>query len=445
MYFFICLIKSSFIFFALLTLQLPKKWFILKLLLLIYCWPYFIILYLRKKPTKSMLIICIEDFGIGLVKLGQFLATRPDLIGKQMATEFHVLQDSLPAIKYKKISTLIPNGIIVEKTPVATASIAQVYRGTISESGKIVAVKIIKPGIIKQIRIQTTIMYGFGKFMNICFKKFKQLRLLTIISEISRYLKMETDLLMEAAAIEKFTHIIKDANIIIPKVHWQFASKNVLVISWIEGVSLNDPQAFIGYSKFERQTMASSLLICYLGQIYDQGIFHADPHQGNLLVTPDRKIAILDFGRIGFIEPKEKEFLADILHGFVTRDYYKVALAHKRAGYISKNTNLLQFELACLVMGQDFVGKKLSHIKLADVLAKIMNLALEFGIHSQKSLVLFHKTTAMLEGVLMIIDPQMNPWQVAKPWIKRKIIQRYNAKDIYTEFKKEIIIFLKTL
>ncbi len=432
MWYVISFVKHTFIFSALLVLQLPNTFFIIKIFLLLYSFPYLVIAFFKSRfYHKSLLIIAIQDFGIGMIKLGQFLATRSDIVGEKTAKILQDLHENLSPCRRSKIIKNAPNIII--KDVIATASIAQVHMGLLNDS-TVVAVKMIKPGIAEQIEIQTNTMYLFTRIICFFSRKIKKLDILTIVTEISRYLKMETNLQMEAAAIDSFKQrFAGDSNIYVPKVYWQFVTENCLVIEWIDGFTLNKYNELNKLSPLLRRKIANDLLIFFLKQIYEDGIFQADPHQGNFIITKDYKIAVVDFGRVGFLNKRERSFVTQILHGFLTKDYKKVAEIHMQAGYVPKNIDIFLFEMSCRVIGEKIIGKNLDQIKVGEVFGHVLNMALQFEMKTQKSLVLFQKTIVMLEGLLFYIDPKFNAWETAKPWMEEYIKKEYSYKNIFLE------------
>jgi ubiquinone biosynthesis protein len=393
------------------------------------------------KPKKSFgerLTDCFYEMGPIYIKFGQTLSTRPDLVGSEVAESLKYLQDKLPAFDTKivrdkieesfggKISDLF---LEFEDTPVAAASIAQVHKAKL-KSGEIVAVKILRPNIEEKYENDMQFLEFGAKLASKLLKKAKRLKPNEVIAVFRQSMKFELDLRSEAAAASRiYDNFISDDTLLIPKIFWQFTSSDIITLEWIEGVSIYDKNKIekLGLNPKE---IAAKISVVFFNQAYRDGFFHADLHPGNILVCPDGRVALVDFGIVGTLQENDRLAIAEILYAFLSKDYQLVAEVHRRIGYIPKDTDLDQFAMSCRAIAEPIIGLAIKDISIGNLLAQLFKVTEEFGMETQPQLLLLQKTMVVVEGIGQSLDEEINMWQLAEPWIKK-----WAAKNISPEAK----------
>lgn len=363
--------------------------------------------------------------GPTFIKLGQLLATRPDLIGEEMAKKLAVFQDKMPPFSCKVAHQIIKKefhqdhkNLFLEfsEKPIASASIAQVYKCK-TKDHEDVAVKILRPNIISIVRRDIFTLRIIVKIIA-CFSKYNAEKIVDVIELLEFCAAHELDLLNEAAAGSALADNLTGSNgIYVPKIHFELSTNKILTMEWIEGIPFSD-QKRIGKSKINKIKAAENLVVGYLNQVYRDGLFHADMHPGNLFLLPDARIAIVDFGIIGIIDQKTRIAIAKILIAFLNRDYEAVAKLHIEAGLISKEVNVTEFALNCRIIGETIVGKSVNNISFADLLSKLLQMTRRYNMKTKPELLLLQKTIMLVEGVGVSLNKDLNIWDLSRPWIK---------------------------
>lgn len=375
------------------------------------------------------IFIFLKLAGPSFIKLGQTLSCRADLIGEKLAAILANFQDKLPAEGIKKINKILDKelknhrDIFLEfnQKPIASASIAQVHQAKIldhnSNQEKLVAVKILHSNIentfardIMTIKIIAKITYPF-------LKNFRQ-----IFSDIIKLLedtsKNELNLLAEAACAAQFKkNLAMVEGFYTPEIYWQFSTSRILVSEWIEGIPFSDTKKILA-SNFDKKIIARNLVISYFHQVYEDGFFHADMHPGNLFLMADGRIAAVDFGIVGIIDKKTRIGVAEILIAFLNKNYDKAAKLHVELGLVPKDTDLKKLALSCSIIGESIVDANIKDISLAKLLANLLKMTKEYKMSTRTDLLLLQKTLMLVEGVGLILDSELNMWQLARPWIK---------------------------
>ena len=363
--------------------------------------------------------------GPSFIKLGQILAVRPDLVGENLATTLAKFQDKLTPFSSKKVKQILDQefGENFDKifaqfdfTPVASASIAQVHKATLQD-GTIVAVKILRPQIaqvmardISTLRLLIKILSIFSKFLG---KSFADLA--DLLAEVS---KSELDLLQEAANASRLKEDLKDVNgFCVPQIFWKFSSSKILVLEWLDGIPFSDKKAILA-SPFDKKQIAQNLVISYFEQVYANGFFHADMHQGNLFLLKSGDIGVVDFGIVGKIDKKTRLAVAEILIGFLGKDYQRVAQLHIDAGLVPADTKVDSLALSCRKIGETIVGSNVKDISVAKLLANLITMTRDYKMAARPELLLLQKTILLVEGVGIMLDPNLNIWDLARPWVK---------------------------
>lgn len=386
------------------------------------------------------------ELGPIYIKFGQTLSARPDLVGKEVAEGLKYLQDKLPPfdtkIVYKKFEKNFGKKISdifleFEEKPVAAASIAQVHKAKL-KNGEIVAVKILRPDIAGKYEKDMQFLELAAKLISASIKKAKRLKPREVIAVFRNTMKFELDLRSEASAASRlYDNFIGDNNLLIPKIYWNFTSSDILTLEWVHGVSIYDKNK-IKKLNLDSKEIAAKIAVIFFNQAYRDGFFHADLHPGNILVCEDGRIALVDFGIVGFLPENDRLAIAEILYAFLKRDYQLVAEIHKRIGYIPKDTDLYQFAMSCRAIAEPIIGLAIKNISIGNLLAQLFKVTEEYGMETQPQLLLLQKTMVVVEGIGQSLDKEINMWQLAEPWIKK-----WAAKNLSPEAK--ILRVLKKL
>ncbi|HJK86750.1 MAG TPA: 2-polyprenylphenol 6-hydroxylase [Candidatus Megaira endosymbiont of Nemacystus decipiens] len=391
-----------------------------------------------KLPLGKRLSHSLIDMGPIYIKLGQTLSTRPDLIGSEIASHLCQLQDKLPPFEFslaketlekqynKKISDIF---IHFDKESVAAASIAQVHKAQL-KSGETVAVKILRPSIFLKYEKDIAFLETIAHLVTSLLHKSNKLRLGKLISVFKETMRLELNLKFEASAAARIRdNFAGDSSLKIPKIYWEYTSKNILVTEWIDGVSVYDKKA-LSKLKIDCKKAASSIVNIFFNQAYRDGFFHADFHPGNILLCHDGTIAMVDFGIVGILPEQDRLAIAEILYAFLNKDYMLVAKIHKKVGYIPQDTNLEYFAQSCRAVAEPIIGLPMKDISFGNLLSQLITLTKEYGMDAQPQLLLLQKTIVMVEGVAASLDEELNMWNLAEPWIKK-----WGAKNISPEAK----------
>jgi len=387
----------------------------------------------RRTGRAERLSKALHRLGPTYVKFGQTLATRPDIVGAQVAADLSVLQDKMEPFD----PALVP-GLLVEalgdkaaaltdiSPPVAAASIAQVHRATLTdETGRrAVAVKILRPGIQHRFRADIASQYAGARLAEALVPALRRLRPVDVVATLDRSARLELDLRMEAAAISEMTDNIKgDAGFAIPRVMWDQTSATVLTTSWVEGIPVRDLAA-LDAAGIDRKALAANLLQSFLRHTIRDGFFHADLHPGNLFADPKTNgIVAVDFGIMGRLSKRERRFLAEILYGFITRNYRLIAERHFEIGYVPRHQSVEEFALALRAIGEPQHGRRVSDISMAKVLGQLFSTTELFEMQTRPELILLQKSMVLVEGVSRTIDPELDIWSLSEPivsdWVRR--------------------------
>ncbi len=376
--------------------------------------------------NKEKAIYLFLNFaGPSFIKLGQLLSVRADLVGKQIALTLAKFQDCIAPFSQKKVLNILHqefgddfNKIFKEfnLNSIASASIAQVHKARLNNNLE-VAVKILRPNIhktmmrdISTLRLLVKICYFFSKFLAKTFKDVADL--------LDQTAKYELDLLHEGANGSKLRDDMKGAKgFYVPLIFWQYSSTRILIIEWIDGVAFSNSNA-IANSNFDKKILAENLVLSYFRQVYVHGFFHADMHPGNLFLKNNGDIAVVDFGIMGKIDKKTRIAVAEVLIGFLHRDYEKVAKIHVDVGFVPKDTNVDDLALSCRKIGEMIVGVDVKDISIAKLLTALIDLSRNYKMETKPELLLLQKTLMLVEGVGVSLDPNLNIWDLARPWVK---------------------------
>ena len=394
----------------------------------------------------------IQEMGTSFIKLGQFLSTRPDIIGEKLSINLEKLQDRVKPFDTQEAKNILKKNIGEDNfdlilnlsDPVAAASIAQVHKAQINDNGvvKDVAIKILRPNIKKIFNEQIDAIMLLAYIIESLVKKSKRLRLAEVVFLLKQITNYEMDLRFEAAAANEFAENTKnDAGFKVPKIYWNFTSEEVLTLDWIDGVSIREKKDLID-KKININAIANDVIQHFLRHAVRDGFFHADMHQGNLFVNDNGQIIPVDFGIMGRIDKLNRRFLAEILYGFIKRDYKKVAEVHVLAGLVPKNTQVDSLSQALRSIGEPIFGQKVKDISGGKLLKQLFDITDKFNMQTQPQLLMLQKTMVVVEGVARKLNPDTNIWETSKPvlekWLKESKDPLSNIKETIQETTEAI-------
>ena len=377
------------------------------------------------KDEGERLSDSLENLGTTFIKLGQFLATRPDIIGDQLSKKLENLQDRLPPFSIIEAKQIIKNdlgedtynSIIEISEPVAAASIAQVHKAKINDNGTIkdVAIKILRPNIKKVFNEEIDAMMLFAFLVESVIKKTKRLKLVDVVFLLKEITNLEMDLRFEAAAANEYAENTKnDAGFRVPKIYWNYTSENVMTLDWIDGVSIRETEE-LKKQNIDTNKIAEDIIQHFLRHAVRDGFFHADMHQGNVFVDRSGQIVPIDFGIMGRLDKMSKRFLAEILFGFIQRDYKKVAEVHLLAGLVPSDVPINDLAQALRSIGEPIFGQEVKDISGGKLLKQLFDVTEKFNMQTQPQLLMLQKTMVVVEGVARKLNPNTNIWTTSKP------------------------------
>jgi len=377
----------------------------------------------------------LNRLGPSYIKLGQFLATRQDIVGVEMADALSGLKDDLPPFTTGEARRIVEASIgqrieaIFESfsDSIAAASIAQVHKAVLREpeGSEVVAVKILRPGVRRRFARDLRTFYAGARFAERNAPEARRLRPVAVVEILDRSVSLEMDLRLEAAAYsEMAANVTAESDFRLPAVNWELTGRDVLVTEWVEGTRLAD-RAAIEAAGHDPKRIAASVVQSFLRHALRDGFFHADMHEGNLFVDSQGRLVAVDLGIMGRIGPKERRFLAEILFGFIRRDYRRIAEVHIEAGYVPPVHSAEDFAQALRAIGEPIHGHRASEISMAKLLGLLFEVTDLFDMQTRPELVLLQKTMVVVEGVARRLDPDFDMWSTAEPvvgaWIARNL------------------------
>ncbi len=391
-------------------------------------------LFARRDPTDlgARMARALERLGPAYIKLGQFLATRPDIVGPDAATALSGLKDRLAPFPIAAATAALSQefgpkakdlfGRLSE--PVAAASIAQVHKTTTAD-GRVLAVKVLRPDVERQISRDIQGMEVAARILERHVASARRLEPVAFVATLKAALEREVDLRLEAAAANEFAEIADaDGYLAAPAVDWPRTAKRVCAFAWVEGAPLTD-LARVDALGADRASLAVSIVRGFLAAALDHGFFHADMHEGNILYTPGGRLVAVDFGIMGRISAAERRYLAEILWGFIQRDYKRIAQTHFDAGYVPADRNVDDFAMALRAVGEPIFGRTADEVSMGRLLLQLFDITHQFGMHLRPELVLLQKTMVQVEGVARTLDPRLDMWSTARPiverWMRREL------------------------
>ena len=388
--------------------------------------------------NETRLSEALTSLGPSYIKLGQFLATRDDIIGRELARDLSTLQDRLPPFSQGEARAAVEEalGAPIDQLyaefgpPVAAASIAQVHKARVREPDgtlKQVAVKVLRPGIEQRFQKDLDSYVFAARMIERFHAPSRRLRPIAVVDTLAKSVAIEMDLRMEAAAISEIAENSKnDEGFRVPTVDWTRSARRVLTLEWIDGIPIADRDK-LAAAGHDVKALGARLMQAFLRHAMRDGFFHADMHPGNLFVDEQGEIVAVDFGIMGRLGMKERRFLAEILYGFLNRNYQRVAEVHFEAGYVPRKHSVPQFAQALRAIGEPIMDRPASEISMAQLLGQLFQYTEVFDMQTRPELLLLQKTMVVVEGVGRSLDPELNMWIVSEPVVKEWMEQTFGA------------------
>lgn len=423
---------------VLLAMNAPPR---LRLLARVLGWPW-AWLGLKGDPALPPVTRALTALGPAYIKFGQLMSTRPDIVGDELAEQLRYLQDKLPPFSTDEARMMVAAelGEPVSRLfsefsePVAAASIAQVHRARLADGGQDVAVKVLRPRIERAFRRDIDAFYFAAGMIEWLLPKTRRLRPTDVIAHFESVVLGELDLRLETAAAAEFAaNTEHDEGFRVPRPIWHLSARSVMTLGWAEGVPLGD-NAGIDALGVDRRELSERVLRLFLSHALRDGYFHADMHQGNLKVAPNGDLIAYDFGIMGQIDEYTRRVYAEILMGFIRKDYRRVAEVHFEAGYVPADRDIDEFARALRSVGEPIFGMDATRISMAKLLNYLFEVTERFGMQTRTELILLQRTMVVVEGVSRSLNPSINIWRVARPvvedYIRRNLGPAALARDL---------------
>ena len=410
----------------------------------------------RGEPTKEKgrrLARALEQLGPTFVKLGQLLSTRPDLIGQDIALALAELRDRVPQFPTRKVHRIIEEQLgrktneifaTFDDKAAAAASIAQVHLATLQD-GSEVAVKVLRPHIEEAFARDVALLYWLADVIEWFAPELRRFKLAEVTRTFEEMINFELDLRLEAAAsLELQENLKNDTGLYVPQVFWNYTARRVLTLERVRGIAINDIVA-IRAAGHDPATLVDEVAVSFFTQVFRDGFFHADMHPGNMFVLPGGRVAVVDFGIMGRIDKKSRIYLAQILHGFLTEDYYNLAKVHFDAGFVPPHKSVESFALAMMAIAKPILGRKLSEISVARLLGQLFSTAETFEMEAQPQLLLLQKNMALIEGLGRMLNPEVNMWQIVQPLVEQWARENLGVRSRIKEHLGDGAMLIRTL
>jgi len=392
-------------------------------------------------PPSPDYAAALVAIGTAAIKLGQALSTRPDLVGERAAENLSQLQDDLPPAPFHLIKQTIEQSFGApleslysdfDETPVGAASIAQVHRAVTTE-GRDVAVKVLRPHIEEELGKAIETYEWAAAHAEAYGGELQRLRPRLVVAQFKQWTARELDLQREAAsASELRENMIAEPGYYVPEIDWRRTARRVLTMEWLDGIKLNDREGLIAAGQ-DCHALSQILVRAFLRQAVVDGFFHADLHHGNLFALKDGRIAAIDFGIMGRIDRRARIWLAEILYGLITGNYERVAEIHFEAQYVPPHHSVQEFTTALRAAGEPIRGLPVKDISVGRMLESLFSITRDFDMPTQPHLLLLQKTMVMNEGVASALDPDINMWETAEPFIRERIRSELGPEAYYAD------------
>ena len=416
----------------------------------VFAWPF---QWLGYKGDMSLppATRALTALGPAYIKFGQILSTRPDVVGPELASQLRVLQDRLlpfptavaKAEVEKELGLKVDEIFSSFSEPVAAASLAQVHRAVLAESGLEVAVKVLRPGIERAFRKDIDAFYFAARMIEILSPASRRLRPMDVITHFEGVVLGELDLRLESSAAAEFAaNTAQDPGFRVPAVVWHLSARRVMTLGWAEGIGAAEVEA-IDAAGHDRRALATRVLQLFLSHALRDGFFHGDMHQGNLKIAEDGAIIAYDFGIMGRIDAYTRRVYAEILFGFIRKDFKRVAEVHFEAGYVPADRDVDEFARALRAVGEPIFGMDASRISMGRLLYYLFEVTERFGMETRTELILLQRTMVVVEGVARTLDPHMNIWNVAKPIVEEYIKESIGPKALLRDLAQTVRVLAR--
>ena len=395
-------------------------------------------------PAMPPATRALTALGPAYIKFGQVLSTRPDVVGDELAVQLRVLQDKLPPFSTAKAKAEVEKelGQPLDRMfsefsdSIAAASIAQVHKARLVDTDEAVAVKVLRPGIEKAFRKDVDAFYLAARIVEIFAPGARRLRPMEVIEHFDGVVRGELDLRLESSAASEFSaNTKKDEGFQLPPIVWHLSARRVMTLGWADGVPMGD-NAAIDAAGHDRRDLSERVLRLFLLHALRDGYFHADMHQGNLKVAPNGNIIAYDFGIMGHIDEYTRRVYAEILFGFIRKDYKRVAEVHFEAGYVPADRDVDEFARALRAVGEPIFGMDATRISMGRLLSYLFEVTERFGMETRTELILLQRTMVVVEGVARSLNPHINIWQVARPVVEDYIQKSIGPRAVLTDLWK---------
>ena len=405
----------------------------------------------RGRPGERLARV-LEREGPAAIKMGQFLSTRADIFGGPFAEDLSHLKDRLAPFPLAVARAEVERGLgrpletlyATFEAPIAAASLAQAHPATLLDGAR-VAVKVLRPGIELRVARDSAALRLAAALADRLVPAARRLRPRAFVEVVIRALDLEIDLRFEAAGCAELGEVMKaDSYMRAPDVVWDGVGKRFLTLSWAPGVALSDPAA-LTLPGLDHKALAEAVTRGFLAQALDHGLFHADLHEGNLFVSAPASIVAVDYGILGRLGPAERKYLAEILYGFLNRDYGRVAAIHFDAGYVPAHQDRDAFAQALRAVGEPVFGRAARDVSMGRLLAQLFEITALFDMALRPELVLLQKTMVTVEGVARRIDPAHDLWAAADPVVRRWIARELSPTAKVRDFADEALRALRAM
>ncbi len=413
---------------------------------------------LEKKTARAKKIRkTLEELGPIFIKFGQLLSMRFDMLPEEITKELILLQDQVPPFPTEIAEQIIETSLCFplnqvfkqfERIPLASASIAQVHSAVLLNE-KNVAVKILRPNVHTMIKRDVELLKTLAKITARFWKKSRNFKPYEIIKELERTLTDELDLIREAAnASQLKRNFLHSPLLHVPAIDWQFTRHNILVMEQVYGISVLDRDT-LQAKGFNLKQLAENAIEIFLTQVFRDSFFHADWHPGNIFIckenTQNPKYIFVDFGIMGSLSPSDQSYLAENILAFLNRDYREVVMLHLESGWVPKTIRIDEFESAIRTVCEPLLEKPLKEISLAQLLSRLFQVASRFQINIQPQLILLQKTLMNIEGLSRHLDPNIEFFTTAKPFLEKWIKKQMGPIFMIRKLKKQGPAWLEKL
>ena len=388
----------------------------------------------------------LEKLGPAYIKFGQILSTRGDMLDPVFVKGLSRLKDKVPSFPMTKAEDMLAaewgvpwqERLMSLSEPIAAASVAQVHKGVIKNkdgsAGDIVAVKILRPNITARMKDDMDVLRMVAGFAEKFVPDARRLGPVEFIETAGRALALELDLRLEAAACSELSEPAEETGFYrVPDIHWDLGGKNVLVTEWIDGMAMSN-DAILSDPNYDPKDIARKVMQTFLACSFDYGVFHADMHEGNMIIKDDGGLVLIDFGILGRLEPREQRFHAEILYGFLMRDYRRIAEVHFEAGYVPKDHSVDDFASALRAVGEPIFGKRAEEVPMSKVLLQLFEITDIFDMKMQPQLIMLQKTMMQAEGVCRRLDPEFDMWETARPIVEASMRRELGVEGRLGDF-----------